>query len=129
TWPAAAAGCWRWRRPVGGCWPVPCRPGNPPIARSTGCWPAVTPSACAPICARCRNACQPRESFMQLNAYLNFDGNGAEALAFYERHLGAKIEYRMTYGEAPPMPENAAAEPGCAGSELPKDWQNKIMHA
>ena len=66
---------------------------------------------------------------MQLNAYLNFNGNGAEALTFYERHLGAKVEFRMTYGEAPPMPDSAADQPGCAGPELPKDWQNRIMHA
>lgn len=64
---------------------------------------------------------------MQVNAYLNFNGNGAEALKFYERHLGAKVEFSMTYGEAPPMPEGGPE--GCAGPEMPKDWNNRIMHA
>lgn len=69
---------------------------------------------------------------MQVNAYLNFNGNGAEALKFYERHLGAKVEYSMTYGESPPMSQGdqpGGDQPGCAGPELPKDWQNRIMHA
>lgn len=66
---------------------------------------------------------------MQLNAYLNFNGNCEEALKYYERHLGGKIEFKMTYGEAPPMPENAADQPGCAGAEMPKDWGSRIMHA
>lgn len=66
---------------------------------------------------------------MQLNAYLNFNGNCADALKFYERHLGGKVEFSMTYAEAPPMPEGAAASEGCAGPEMPKDWDGKIMHA
>lgn len=64
---------------------------------------------------------------MQVNAYLNFNGNCAEALKFYERHLGGKVEFSMTYGEAPPMPQDDQS--GCAGVEFPKDWDGKIMHA
>lgn len=54
----------------------------------------------------------------QIDAYLMFDGNCAEAMKFYERTLGAKLEMMMTYAEAPPneMPVPAAS----AG---------KIMHA
>lgn len=66
---------------------------------------------------------------MQVNAYLNFDGDCAAALQFYERHLGGKVEFRMTYAEAPPMPQEAADQPGCAGPALPPDWGSRIMHA
>ena len=38
---------------------------------------------------------------MKLHTYLNFPGNCAEALAFYEQNLGAKILYKMTFGEMP----------------------------
>jgi len=42
---------------------------------------------------------------MQLNPYLNFDGNGAEAVAFYAAAIGAQIEMSMTFGEMPEQPE------------------------
>lgn len=65
---------------------------------------------------------------MQLNAYLNFNGNCVEALKYYERHLGGRIEHSMTWGEAP-QPE-AGADPGCGDMpNLPAGWQSKIMHA
>lgn len=72
---------------------------------------------------------------MQVNAYLNFNGNCAAALDFYARHLGGKVEHKMTWGEAPPMGggESGGSEPGdqtgCAGPALPKDWNDKIIHA
>ncbi|HET8881420.1 MAG TPA: VOC family protein [Solimonas sp.] len=37
----------------------------------------------------------------QLNAYLFFDGHCAEAMRFYERTLGGRIEMMMTHGEIP----------------------------
>ena len=37
----------------------------------------------------------------QLDAYLTFDGNCAEAMRFYERTLGGKIEMMMTHAESP----------------------------
>ena len=40
----------------------------------------------------------------QFEPYLSFDGTCAEAMRFYEKTLGGKIEMSMTYGEAPPMP-------------------------
>jgi PhnB protein len=46
---------------------------------------------------------------MKLNTYLNYGGNCAEALRFYEQHLGAKIETIMTQEEMP-GPKNAPAE-------------------
>lgn len=37
----------------------------------------------------------------KLDAYLLFNGNCAEAMRFYERVLGGKIEMMMTWGESP----------------------------
>jgi PhnB protein len=53
----------------------------------------------------------------QLDPYLFFDGNCAEAMRFYERTLGGKIEMMMTHAESP-MAEQAS--PGNA---------DRIMHA
>jgi PhnB protein len=38
----------------------------------------------------------------QLDAYLFFDGQCAEAMQFYERALGGKLESMMKFGEGPP---------------------------
>jgi PhnB protein len=53
----------------------------------------------------------------QLDAYLFFDGTCAEAMRFYERTLGGKIDMMMTHGESPMA---AQAAPGSA---------DRIMHA
>jgi PhnB protein len=37
----------------------------------------------------------------QLDPYLFFDGNCAEAMRFYERTLGGKIEMMMTHAQSP----------------------------
>lgn len=52
-----------------------------------------------------------------LDSYLFFNGNCAEAMRFYERVLGGKMETMMTYGQSP-QPEHCPA-----GS------QDRIMHA
>ena len=52
-----------------------------------------------------------------LDSYLFFNGNCAEAMRFYERTLGAKLQMMMTYGESP-QPEHCPA-----GSK------DRIMHA
>jgi PhnB protein len=54
---------------------------------------------------------------MQVNPYLAFDGRCAAALQFYERAIGARTEYQMTYGSSP-MAEH-----------VPAEWRDKIMHA
>ena len=41
---------------------------------------------------------------MNVNAYLHFNGNCAEAFKFYEKALGAKELMMMTYGESPSQP-------------------------
>lgn len=38
---------------------------------------------------------------MHLTPYLSFNGDCLEAFEFYERCLGGKIMYKMTYGEMP----------------------------
>jgi PhnB protein len=46
----------------------------------------------------------------QLNPYIHFHGNAADAIEHYEQVLGAKVEGSMTYGEMPgstPQSENA----------------------
>ena len=47
--------------------------------------------------------------------YLNFNGNAAEALAFYSKVLDGKILHQQTFGESP-MPSSDA-------------MKDKIMHA
>lgn len=54
---------------------------------------------------------------MQINPYLNFDGQTEEAFKFYEKVLGGKIEAMMRF-EGTPM-EN----------HMPPEHKNKIMHA
>ncbi len=53
----------------------------------------------------------------QLNAYLSFDGNCAEAMQFYARVLDAKLEALITYGQ---MPNEMPA---------PASHADRIMHA
>ncbi len=53
---------------------------------------------------------------LQLDSYLFFDGNCADAMRFYERTLGGKLQL-MTHGDSPMA---AQTPPGSA---------NRIMHA
>ena len=53
----------------------------------------------------------------QIDSYLFFDGNCAEAMRFYERTLGAKIEMMMKGSEAP------------GAEKMPPGSANKILHA
>jgi len=54
---------------------------------------------------------------MQLNPYLNYGGNCAQAFKFYEQHLGGKITMMMKHGENP------------GPSNVPADWKNAVLHA
>src|SRR5690348_13315111 len=54
---------------------------------------------------------------MQLNPYLSFNGNCGDALKFYQKVLGAKVEGAFPYGDGPP------------GMETPPDYKDKLMHA
>jgi len=53
---------------------------------------------------------------MRVNPYLFFGGDCAEAFRHYERVLGGKIIFSMTYREAP-------SQEGC-----PAGFEDKIMH-
>jgi len=54
---------------------------------------------------------------MRLNPHMNFDGRCEEAFKFYEKCLGGKISFTMTYGDSP------------VADHVPADWRNKIIHA
>jgi PhnB protein len=52
-----------------------------------------------------------------LDVYLTFDGTCAEAMRYYERVLGGKLDPLMTFGESPMCKDMPAVDP------------NRIMHA
>ncbi|MEW6732030.1 MAG: VOC family protein [Acidobacteriota bacterium] len=54
---------------------------------------------------------------MQINPYLNFNGQCEAAFKFYEKCLGGKIVMMLTHGNAP------------SAEHVPSEWHNKIMHA
>jgi PhnB protein len=54
---------------------------------------------------------------MQLNTYLYFDGNCEEAFRFYEKLFGGKIESLFLHEGTP------------AASQVPPEWQKKVLHA
>src|SRR5215831_15025000 len=54
---------------------------------------------------------------MHINPYLNFNGQCDEAIKFYEQALGARLNFKMTWGESP------------MAKELPAAAHNLIMHA
>jgi PhnB protein len=49
--------------------------------------------------------------------YLAFDGNCAEAVRFYERVLGGKLEMLMSGADSP------------IAAEMPREFAHRIMHA
>jgi PhnB protein len=55
-----------------------------------------------------------------LQPYLFFGGRADEAIAFYRTALGAELEMRMSFREAPDPPPPGAIAPG---------WDDKVMHA
>ncbi|HSD36403.1 MAG TPA: VOC family protein [Rhodocyclaceae bacterium] len=57
---------------------------------------------------------------MLIQPYLNFDGRCEEAIDFYTKSLGAKLEMIMRYKEAPDSPPPGMVAPGS---------ENKIMHS
>ncbi|MCW5772774.1 MAG: VOC family protein [Rhodospirillaceae bacterium] len=61
---------------------------------------------------------------MQVQPYLMFDGRCEEALDFYKKAVGAKVDALMRFKEMPP-PEQPVAE-GCGP---PAGSAEKVMHA
>ena len=39
---------------------------------------------------------------MPLSPYLSFAGNCSDAIAYYQRTLGAELLYKISFGEMPP---------------------------
>ena len=54
---------------------------------------------------------------MQLNPYVNFNGEAEAAFKFYEQLLGGKITFSMTWGEMP------------GADQFPAESHKLIMHA
>ena len=54
---------------------------------------------------------------MQINPYLNYDGQCEAAIKFYKEALGAKLLFQMTWGESP------------MANELLAEAHKLIMHA
>lgn len=53
---------------------------------------------------------------MKIDAYVQFGGRAAEAVAFYQEHLGATVMRAMPFRGTP------------VGEMVPEAWQDKIMH-
>jgi PhnB protein len=53
---------------------------------------------------------------MQLNPYLNFNGQCEAAFKFYEECFGGKIQTLMTWGDSP------------MADQVPTEWREKIIH-
>lgn len=53
----------------------------------------------------------------KLTPYLGFDGQAAEAMRFYEKALGGKIEMTLTYGESP------------MAEQVPAEHRQRVMHS
>jgi PhnB protein len=54
---------------------------------------------------------------MRMDPYVNFRGNCADAIRYYQAHLGAKLGMMMTRAESP--------EP----SRLDPEWKDAVLHA
>jgi len=54
---------------------------------------------------------------LKATTHLQFNGNCLEALRFYQKCLGGKITFSMTWGESP------------AAKSVPARWAKKIIHA
>lgn len=54
---------------------------------------------------------------MQMNPYLDFNGQCEEAFKFYEECLGGKIEAMTTWEQSPVL------------QQAPAEWRGKIIHA
>jgi PhnB protein len=62
----------------------------------------------------------PEVQLMQVEPYLFFDGRCEEAIEFYKKALGAKVEMLMRFKESPEPPKPGMCPPGS---------DDKVMHA
>ena len=63
---------------------------------------------------------------MQCQTYLIFNGRCEEAIEFYKKAVGAKVEMMMRFSDNPEPPANAETAPGCGGRMADP---TKIMHS
>lgn len=63
---------------------------------------------------------------MHVQPYLFFSGRLEEALAFYEKAIGAKTLFKMRFSDAPPEQQAQQKADDC---EPVPGWGEKIMHA
>ena len=54
---------------------------------------------------------------MGLSPQLTFNGQCEAAFEFYERYLGGKITFKLTWGNSP------------VANQAPPEWRDKILHA
>jgi PhnB protein len=54
---------------------------------------------------------------MKLSPHLSFDGQCEAAFRFYERSIGGKLVYMLTYSNSP------------IAEQVPLEWRGKIVHA
>lgn len=57
---------------------------------------------------------------MTIKPYLFFSGRADEAIAFYQKALGAEVNFLLRFDESPEPPPPGALAP---------DWGKKIMHS
>lgn len=57
---------------------------------------------------------------MPIRPYLDFDGRAEEAITFYQRTLGAQLQFLMRLGDSPEPPPPGMVPPG---------MEQKVMHA
>lgn len=57
---------------------------------------------------------------VEVNNYLFFSGRCDEALAFYQQHLSAQVNFLMRFNESPDAMPEGVLQPG---------FENKVMHA
>ena len=53
----------------------------------------------------------------KLTPYLAFEGQAAEAMRYYEKALGGKIDMTLTYGESP------------MAEQIPAEHRERVMHS
>lgn len=70
---------------------------------------------------------QNQSASQAIKPYLMFDGRCDEALEFYTRTLGAKVEQLFRFKDAPPPPADAQPQEGCG--PMTADMAEKVMHA
>lgn len=56
---------------------------------------------------------------LRMNPYLVLNGNAKEAVAFYQKALGAQVQGVMTFGEGPSDPNY----------QMPEEAKDRVMHA